>query len=54
MPIEIYTGSGDHFLNDLSSHKNIDIYIDTEVYYPNNNLKFYIQREADVIHKTYS
>ena len=33
---------------------NIDIYVDTEEYHPNDNLKFYIQREADVIHKTYS
>jgi hypothetical protein len=54
MPITIYSGSGDHCLKDLSSHKNIDIYIDTEDYHPNNNLKFYIQREADIIHKTYS
>lgn len=54
MPITIYSGSGDHLLNDLSSHKNIDIYIDTEEYHPNDNLKLYIQREADVIHKTYS
>ena len=53
MPITIYSGSGHHNLNKLTSSKNIDIYIDTEEYHPNNNIKFYIQREVDVIHKLY-
>ena len=54
MPITIYSGSGDHKLDELISNKNIDIYVDTEEYHQNTNIKFYIQREADVIHKTYS
>jgi len=53
MPITLYSGSGDHNFEDLKTDKNIDIYIDTEEYHPNDSIKVYIQREADVIHKTY-
>ena len=52
MPIKVY-GISENKLDSLTCSRNIDIYIDTEEYYPNDNKKIYVQKEPNVIHNCY-
>ena len=53
MTIKIY-GVNLGYLLQLNLTKDIDFYIDTQEYYPNTNLKIFIQSEPDTISRIYA
>jgi hypothetical protein len=52
MTIKIH-GLSLNYLYNLNTNKDIDFYVDTIEYYPNNNIKIFIQSEPNTLSKIY-